>query len=155
MWINWRLTLMTFFVLPIVAVVIRYFSRRLRRIARDVQTRTGSMTHVLEEMIGGHRIVRIFGGEAYERSARGQGGQFAAKLDDQAIVGERGELAADAGAGGDRSRRHHLGRARAKPDGQAGPRYVRVVSGGVVDATRAIEIAVRDQRGDPARPGRR
>jgi subfamily B ATP-binding cassette protein MsbA len=55
-------------VLPVVAVVIRYFSRRLRRIARDVQTRTGSMTHVLEEMIGGHRIVRIFGGEAYERA---------------------------------------------------------------------------------------
>jgi ATP-binding cassette, subfamily B, bacterial MsbA len=68
LWINWRLTLMTFFVLPIVAVVIRYFSRRLRRIARDVQTRTGSMTHVLEEMISGHRIVRIFGGEAYERA---------------------------------------------------------------------------------------
>jgi ATP-binding cassette, subfamily B, bacterial MsbA len=67
LYINWRLTLMTFFVLPIVAVVIRYFSRRLRRIARDVQTRTGAMTHVLEEMIGGHRIVRVFGGEAYER----------------------------------------------------------------------------------------
>ena len=67
LYINWRLTLMTFFVLPIVAVVIRYFSRRLRRIARDVQTRTGAMTHVLEEMIVGHRIVRVFGGEAYER----------------------------------------------------------------------------------------
>ena len=68
MWVNWRLTLMTFVVMPVVAVVIRYFSRRLRRIARDVQTRTGSMTHVLEEMIGGHRIVRIFGGEDYERA---------------------------------------------------------------------------------------
>ena len=67
LYINWRLTLMTFFVLPIVAVVIRYFSQRLRRIARDVQTRTGSMAHVLEEMIGGHRIVRVFGGEEYER----------------------------------------------------------------------------------------
>jgi subfamily B ATP-binding cassette protein MsbA len=67
LYINWKLTIMSFFVLPIVAVVIRYFSRRLRRIARDVQTRTGSMTHVLEEMIGGHRIVRVFGGEAYER----------------------------------------------------------------------------------------
>jgi subfamily B ATP-binding cassette protein MsbA len=68
LWINWKLTLMTFFILPVVAVVIRYFSRRLRRIARDVQSRTGSMTHVLEEMIGGHRIVRVFGGEAYERA---------------------------------------------------------------------------------------
>jgi subfamily B ATP-binding cassette protein MsbA len=67
LYINWKLTVMTFFVLPIVAVVIRYFSRRLRRIARDVQTRTGSLTHVLEEMIGGHRIVRVFGGEVYER----------------------------------------------------------------------------------------
>jgi len=68
LWVNWRLTLLTFVVMPVVAVVIRYFSRRLRRIARDVQTRTGSMTHVLEEMIGGHRIVRIFGGEDYERA---------------------------------------------------------------------------------------
>ncbi|HEX7327490.1 MAG TPA: lipid A export permease/ATP-binding protein MsbA [Casimicrobiaceae bacterium] len=67
LYINWRLTLMTFFVLPIVAVVIRYFSRRLRRIARDVQTRTAAMTHVLEELISGHRIVRVFGGEDYER----------------------------------------------------------------------------------------
>ena len=68
LWINWRLTLMTFFVLPVVAFVIRYFSRRLRRIARDVQSRTAAMTHVLEEMIGGHRIVRVFGGEDYERA---------------------------------------------------------------------------------------
>jgi ATP-binding cassette, subfamily B, bacterial MsbA len=68
LYINWRLTLMTFFVVPLVAAVIRYFSRRLRRIARDVQTRTGAMTHVLEEMITGHRIVRVFGGEAYERA---------------------------------------------------------------------------------------
>ena len=67
MYFNWRLTLWTFAILPVVAVVIRYFSRRLRRIARDVQTRTGALTHVLVEMIGGHRIVRIFGGEAYER----------------------------------------------------------------------------------------
>ncbi len=67
LYFNWKLTLWTFVILPVVAVVIRYFSRRLRRIARDVQTRTGALTHVLVEMIGGHRIVRIFGGESYER----------------------------------------------------------------------------------------
>jgi ATP-binding cassette, subfamily B, bacterial MsbA len=66
-WINWKLTLLTVVVIPIVAVVIRYFSRRLRRIAHDIQSRTGSLTHVLEEMIVGHRVVRIFGGESYER----------------------------------------------------------------------------------------
>ena len=72
LWLNWRLTILTFVVLPVVGFTIRYFSRRLRRIARDIQTRTGSMTHVLEEMIGGHRIVRVFGGEAYERERAGR-----------------------------------------------------------------------------------
>ncbi|GIK85724.1 MAG: lipid A export ATP-binding/permease protein MsbA [Betaproteobacteria bacterium] len=67
LWLNWQLTLFTLVVLPIVGVVIRYFSRRLRRLARDIQSRTGSLTHVLEELIGGHRVVRVFGGERYER----------------------------------------------------------------------------------------
>ena len=67
LWINWKLTLLTIVVIPIVAVVIRYFSRRLRRIAHDIQSRSGAMTQVLEEMIVGHRVVRIFGGESYER----------------------------------------------------------------------------------------
>ena len=66
-WLNWRLTLIAIVVLPLVVIVIRYFSRRLRRVARDVQHRTGSITHVLEEIVGGHRVVKIFGGEDYER----------------------------------------------------------------------------------------
>jgi subfamily B ATP-binding cassette protein MsbA len=67
LWLNWRLTLFTLVVLPIVGVVIRYFSRRLRRLARDIQSRVGALAHVLEEMISGHRVVRVFGGERYER----------------------------------------------------------------------------------------
>ena len=67
LWLNWQLTLLVFIVVPLIAVITRYFSRRLRRLARDIQTRTGALTHTLEEMIGGHRIVRVFGGEDYER----------------------------------------------------------------------------------------
>jgi subfamily B ATP-binding cassette protein MsbA len=66
-WLNWQLTLLVFIVVPLIALITRYFSRRLRRLARDIQTRTGALTHTLEEMIGGHRIVRVFGGEDYER----------------------------------------------------------------------------------------
>jgi subfamily B ATP-binding cassette protein MsbA len=68
LWLNWRLTLLVFVVVPLIAGITRYFSRRLRRIARDIQTRTAALTHTLEEMISGHRIVRVFGGEAYERN---------------------------------------------------------------------------------------
>jgi len=67
LWLNWQLTLLVFVIIPVIAFITRYFSRRLRRVARDIQTRTGSLTHTLEEMIGGHRIVRVFGGEEYER----------------------------------------------------------------------------------------
>ena len=67
LWLNWKLTLIASIVLPTVGVVIRYFSRRLRRIARDVQQRTGSITHVLDEILGSHRVVKIFGGQDYER----------------------------------------------------------------------------------------
>ncbi|MDQ6619504.1 MAG: lipid A export permease/ATP-binding protein MsbA [Pseudomonadota bacterium] len=66
-WLNWQLTLITLIVVPIVGVIVRYFSRRLRRIAHNIQDRSGSMTRVLEEIIHGHRVMRVFGGEAYER----------------------------------------------------------------------------------------
>jgi ATP-binding cassette, subfamily B, bacterial MsbA len=66
-WLNWRLTLISIIVMPLAAAVVRYFSRRLRRVARDVQQRTGAITHVLEEIVGGQRVVKIFSGQEYER----------------------------------------------------------------------------------------
>jgi len=66
-WLNWKLTLVSIIAFPVVASTIRYFSRRLRRVARDVQQRTGSITQVLEEIVGGQRVVKIFGGQQYER----------------------------------------------------------------------------------------
>ncbi|HUH92676.1 MAG TPA: lipid A export permease/ATP-binding protein MsbA [Casimicrobiaceae bacterium] len=67
-YLDWQRTIVLLIVLPAVAWVTRYFSRRLRRVARDVQQRTGSIAHVLEEIISGHRLVKIFGGYAYEKS---------------------------------------------------------------------------------------
>src|SRR6516164_8882682 len=37
------------------------------RVAHDIQGRTAALTQVLEEIIAAHRIVRVFGGEDYER----------------------------------------------------------------------------------------
>jgi subfamily B ATP-binding cassette protein MsbA len=67
-WLNWRLTLISIIVMPLASAIVRYFSRRLRRVARDVQQRTGSITHVLEEIVGGQRVVKIFSGQEYERA---------------------------------------------------------------------------------------
>ena len=67
-WLNWKLTLISIVAFPLVATTIRYFSRRLRRVARDVQQRTGAITQVLEEIVGGQRVVKVFGGQQYERA---------------------------------------------------------------------------------------
>ncbi|HTS21448.1 MAG TPA: lipid A export permease/ATP-binding protein MsbA [Casimicrobiaceae bacterium] len=67
-YLDWERTIVLLVVLPLVAAVTRYFSRRLRRVARDVQQRTGSIAHVLEEIVSGHRLIKVFGGHAYERN---------------------------------------------------------------------------------------
>lgn len=66
---NWRLTLIAFLVIPPIAVVVRLFSKRLRQMSRESQRAVGGIAEVLDESIANQRVVRVFGGQAYE-SAR-------------------------------------------------------------------------------------
>jgi subfamily B ATP-binding cassette protein MsbA len=67
LYLNWRLSLMFFAVLPVIALLIRSVSRRLRGLSRQQQSTMAGMTHVLREAIDGHREVKIFGGLEYEK----------------------------------------------------------------------------------------
>ena len=66
LWSNWRLTLITFVVIPPLALAVRYFSRRLRDMSRASQKAVGGVAEVLDESITNQRVVRVFGGQAYE-----------------------------------------------------------------------------------------
>ena len=66
LYLNWALTLLAFVAFPLVGIAIRMVHGRLRRMSRLVQDRIGLLTHVLEEAIGAHRVVKVFGGEAFE-----------------------------------------------------------------------------------------
>lgn len=66
LYVNWKLTLIALAVGPVIALVIRVFSGRLRRASRSSQFAMGSITHILEEAIGAHKVVKIFGGQDYE-----------------------------------------------------------------------------------------
>ena len=66
---NWQLTLIAFLVIPPIALVVRIFSRRLRQMSRENQRSIGGIAEVLDESIANQRVVRVFGGQAYE-SAR-------------------------------------------------------------------------------------
>ncbi|MGD2119795.1 MAG: lipid A export permease/ATP-binding protein MsbA [Chromatiales bacterium] len=65
-YLNWQLSLTTFTILPLMMLVVRITGKRMRRLNRSLQTSMGDMTHVLEESIKGHKIVKIFGGQQYE-----------------------------------------------------------------------------------------
>ena len=66
LWSNWKLTLIAFIVIPPIALVVRAFSVRLRVMSRESQRAIGGVAEVLDESISNQRVVRVFGGQAYE-----------------------------------------------------------------------------------------
>jgi subfamily B ATP-binding cassette protein MsbA len=66
LWENWQLTLITCAVIPLIALVVRAFNRRLRGLTAQTQQSMGDITHVLQETIEGQKVVKIFAGQAYE-----------------------------------------------------------------------------------------
>jgi len=64
---NWRLSLVFVVIAPIIAVLVRFVSKRLRTLSKRIQESVGDMTHITSELVNGHRVVRSYGGEDYER----------------------------------------------------------------------------------------
>ena len=65
-YIDWKLSLIIFLTAPVIVLIVRAISERLRRLNHSLQDHMGSITHILEEIITGQRVVKIFGGEQYE-----------------------------------------------------------------------------------------
>ncbi|MEQ1593225.1 MAG: lipid A export permease/ATP-binding protein MsbA [Thiobacillaceae bacterium] len=72
LWLNWSLTLIVFGIAPLAAFIVKIASRRLRGLARRAQQNLGDITQVVDEAVSGHRVVKLFGGEDYERQRFGQ-----------------------------------------------------------------------------------
>jgi subfamily B ATP-binding cassette protein MsbA len=66
-YLNWKLTLLTLLMAPVIAVIISTISKRMRLSSRDSQQAMGDMTQVIEESVSAHKVVKLFGGQQYER----------------------------------------------------------------------------------------
>jgi len=70
MWVmlfmSWKLTLIALAVAPFVAGSVRWVSGRFKVINERLQASMGGVTHVADEAITGRRIVKVYGGEAFE-----------------------------------------------------------------------------------------
>ncbi len=66
--IDWRMTLACAVFLPMIVWPIGKLGRRIRRSVETSQTRLGELTQILQETVGGNRIVKAFGMEDFEIS---------------------------------------------------------------------------------------
>jgi len=65
-YLNVRLALFIFVVGPLIGWLMRYVSIRFRRYSTRLQDSMGDVTRVAEEVLSGHRVIKVFNGQEYE-----------------------------------------------------------------------------------------
>ncbi|HXJ46576.1 MAG TPA: ABC transporter ATP-binding protein [Candidatus Dormibacteraeota bacterium] len=66
LYLDWKMTLACAVLLPVIVWPIGKLGRRIRRSVETSQTRLGELTQILQETVGGNRIVKAFGMEDFE-----------------------------------------------------------------------------------------
>jgi subfamily B ATP-binding cassette protein MsbA len=66
LYLNWKLTLVSLTVGPLIAFLIRRINTMFRRYSRRIQNSMGDVTRVAKEAIEAPRVVRVFNAQAYE-----------------------------------------------------------------------------------------
>jgi len=65
---SWQLALVAFVVFPIIATVVHQINKRFRRIGHGIQDSVSDISNTAEEVIRGHKIVKLFQGGDQEKN---------------------------------------------------------------------------------------
>jgi ATP-binding cassette subfamily B protein len=65
-YVNWQLTIATFVVAPLIAILITWFGGKLLELTRKSQGKVSNMSSLIAEVFSGIRLVRAFSAEEYE-----------------------------------------------------------------------------------------
>ncbi|MEX3938802.1 lipid A export permease/ATP-binding protein MsbA [Paraburkholderia sp. BR10937] len=71
-YLNWRLTLIVAVLLPAIGWLVSKINRRLRRLNREHQMLTNDLSYIVEETVGGYKVVKVHNGERYEKDRFGE-----------------------------------------------------------------------------------
>ncbi|TDX59210.1 ABC transporter ATP-binding protein [Orenia marismortui] len=63
---NWRLTLLSLILFPLIGYTIDKFNKRIRKVSKRAQVKVADVSDILQETISGIRVVKSFGREDYE-----------------------------------------------------------------------------------------
>ena len=86
LWENWRLTLVSLTVGPVIVIIVRAFSGRLRQMSRAEQGAMGELNHALEESIIAHKVVKVFDGLEYEADRFHKGSERVRRFNMKAVI---------------------------------------------------------------------
>jgi len=65
---SWKLSLIFLVIIPLVAVIVAFVSKRFRKISKKIQSAMGQVTRSSEQMLSGHKVIHGFGGQKQEIS---------------------------------------------------------------------------------------
>ena len=66
-WHNWLLTLVTFIVGPVIALILKWVNRHIKRLTTQTQKTFGELIGTIQESYNGERVVKIYDGYDYEK----------------------------------------------------------------------------------------
>jgi subfamily B ATP-binding cassette protein MsbA len=66
-YLNWRLTLLILIIFPIIGFMVKLINTRLRKLHKVSQDMTNELSYIVEESVGGYKVVKLHGGETYEK----------------------------------------------------------------------------------------
>ncbi|GAB6043980.1 lipid A ABC transporter ATP-binding protein/permease MsbA [Endothiovibrio diazotrophicus] len=65
-YLNWRLALLSFVVVPVITVLVRVVSKRMRRLSHSMQDSMADLNQAVSEALEGHKEIKVFGAREYE-----------------------------------------------------------------------------------------
>ena len=65
--LNWKLTLLLLITTPFIALIVYVAGRRLRKLAKNIQTAMGDVTHLASEAVDGNLEIKSFNAAKYEK----------------------------------------------------------------------------------------
>jgi subfamily B ATP-binding cassette protein MsbA len=68
---NVQLTLVMLLLVPMIGLLVTVISRRFRKISHRIQDMMGNVSHVTEEAVVGHQVVKVFQGQEAEKARFG------------------------------------------------------------------------------------
>lgn len=67
LYLDWKLTLITLAIAPLIAGIVKGFSRRMRKASRSSLEALHIISHTIEEAVNAHKVIKVYGGQAQEK----------------------------------------------------------------------------------------